>query len=163
MRTVFPSWLAVAAIFALTVAAPIVALDDVSDARRAQEQEARDRHAERWDDFDLDGDGELNRQEWQDREWAYFMIYDLDGDERLSAAEYMRSFCGDPQSRIPQQIESCRAFVRQNLIVLGFTGSRDDGLERATGGPLLSKWFRVNDENRNGRVSRQEFYGGIVR
>jgi len=160
VRKMFVPWLAAAAASALTFVAcapyPIVALDDVSDARRAQEQSALERHRTTWGEFDADGDGALNREEWRNRTWAYYMIYDIDGDARLSASEYMRSFCGDPQNRFPELIENCRRFVRQNLISLGFTGNRVEGLQRRSANRLLDAYFGVNDENRDGRVTREE-------
>lgn len=131
-------------------------LSSPSEARLRQESEASRSLMGRWEEYDLDGDDALSREEWRAKEWRSFLIYDEDGDEALNLREYVRSKCGI-RAQLPEFYDLCAPRVVLSFVAR--TGDNDgSGVLDARGlRNDLDYWFHRNDRNRDGRVDRREF------
>lgn len=104
--------------------------------------------------FDQNGDGALSPDEWLEYHFAYTATYNVKGDGRILLSEFAQSINGPvahplPSLRPRKEIERLfRQRDRGNKGYLVIEDLRDD----ATG------WFRLNDLNRDNRVTEAEIY-----
>ena len=130
-------------------------LEAVSPRQIGLEAERTAAFASRWAEFDRDGDNSLGRDEWRDRQWAFHLIFDSDQNQRLNLSEYVRSVCG-PSDRLPELFRICSQREIRTFVLLT---AEADGTAEMSPGEISSRsdtWFRMNDLDRDGRVSRSE-------
>lgn len=125
-----------------------------SEAQIARERAAIEAYrADNWGRFDHDGDGALNRQEWRDKEWAFLLIYDADASGDIDLSEWIHSECGTFLSWEDMHRTCSRVALRE---FLSGTGRRDGRITQRHMRYNADRFFRMNDRNRDGVITRAE-------
>lgn len=132
-------------------------LSPPSDERLRYERESISTNASRWEEFDLDGDNALSRDEWRAKQWQSFLVRDEDGDGLMNLREYVRVECGVPD-QVPELYEICAP--RAVLEFVAATGDNDGSgmLGKRDLHGNFDRWFARNDQNRDGRIENREYF-----
>ena len=112
-------------------------------------------HNSQWSEFDQDRDDQLNVQEWHARQWARYILSDVDGSGDLDVSEWVNSLC--PYSNPPDEFYiQCRRYVVGQFQLRSRNGRVNESMVRQQS----LNFFRQNDDNQDGKVSRAEYQGG---
>lgn len=137
-------------------------LSPPSDERLSYERATISASTVRWEEFDLDGDDALNREEWRARQWQSFLIRDEDGDGLMNLREYVRVECG-VADQVPELYEICAP--KAVLEFIAATGENDGTgtLGKSDLHGNFDRWFAHNDQNSDGRIENREYFSPIPR
>jgi hypothetical protein len=123
-----------------------------SEAQIAREAAAREAHAQRWSEFDLNRDGGLNRSEWRAYWWAYELIWDADGSGDFDLSEWVHRECG--VFRDLPLYPPCSSAAHREFISV--TGNRYGRLTERVHRRSSDRFFSANDKDADGVITQEE-------
>jgi hypothetical protein len=109
-------------------------------------------------DYDLKGAGRIGFEAWAEHDWRVALArYDANHDGEISREEYVAGFCQRVEADLGRTVARCPGDV--GLQFAAIDRNHDSALSVREYRRLSANFFRENDRNRDGYVTREEMAG----